>query len=363
MKKNAVHLGEAYIAKVSGKLVAVRLDAENPHGGWDGTNVETRRKVRIKSAQRLRAEVSGATRPAGLTDAPVARDATTETRPPKVYDPNRCVTPRCKSEPALTYLGKPLCQKCWERHCEENPDPLQEREPGGDSDADPPCEMVTDGAVPFVEAESFEKIPGDILEAADQAPPPKKCSNRKCNEPAAHAYCGTALCDGHWAEVQAIDPDANDTYNPSPRRDDAANHNAGNAPANTGDAGELDTEDMTTKTKNKKSKVRKGVTKAPATRKPKAPTRTTPANGDAKSKRVSAIDAAAQILKDKGTPMRSREIIEAAAAKGLWTSPAGKTPHATLDAAMRREINVKGKDARFTIEDRGLFGYNAKAGA
>jgi len=33
----------------------------------------------------------------------------------KVYDPNRCATPRCKGEPVMTYLEKPLCQKCWDR--------------------------------------------------------------------------------------------------------------------------------------------------------------------------------------------------------------------------------------------------------
>jgi hypothetical protein len=55
MKKNEVKLGSEYIAKVSGKLAHIRIDRENPHGGWDATNLATKKSVRIKSAQRLRA--------------------------------------------------------------------------------------------------------------------------------------------------------------------------------------------------------------------------------------------------------------------------------------------------------------------
>jgi len=54
MKKDQVKIGETYRAKVSGTLADVKITGENPHGGWDGINVATNRKVRIKSAQRLR---------------------------------------------------------------------------------------------------------------------------------------------------------------------------------------------------------------------------------------------------------------------------------------------------------------------
>jgi hypothetical protein len=56
MKKHEVKVGGEFIAKVSGKLAHVRIDRENPHGGWDATNLATKKLVRIKSAQRLRAE-------------------------------------------------------------------------------------------------------------------------------------------------------------------------------------------------------------------------------------------------------------------------------------------------------------------
>jgi len=83
------------------------------------------------------------------------------------------------------------------------------------------------------------------------------------------------------------------------------------------------------------------------------------ADGEKKPKRTSALDAAAQVLKNTGKPMRAHELIAAMTEQGLWTSPGGKTPHATLYAAIIREIAVKGKAARFRKADRGLFEYNA----
>ena len=84
--------------------------------------------------------------------------------------------------------------------------------------------------------------------------------------------------------------------------------------------------------------------------------------GKQKSKRLSALDAAAQVLAQADKPMRAQELIAAMAEQGLWSSPAGKTPHATLYAAMLREVAAKGDAARFKKVDRGLFAFN-KAGA
>ncbi len=80
-----------------------------------------------------------------------------------------------------------------------------------------------------------------------------------------------------------------------------------------------------------------------------------------KPKKLSALDAAAQVLAETGQPMNTREMIETLAAKKLWTSPGGKTPHATLYSAILREINEKGKDARFTKTERGKFAAKAAA--
>ncbi len=93
-----------------------------------------------------------------------------------------------------------------------------------------------------------------------------------------------------------------------------------------------------------------GATKAKGT---KATTRTK--QGEAKAKRTSALDAAAQVLAEAGEPMSAGEIIAAAEQKGYWRSPTGKTPDRTLYAAIAREIATKGKDSRFRKTERGKF--------
>ncbi len=59
MKKNEVKIGRVYTAKVTNKVVQVQIDAESRYGGWEGTNLATGKKVRIKSPTRLRAAVGG----------------------------------------------------------------------------------------------------------------------------------------------------------------------------------------------------------------------------------------------------------------------------------------------------------------
>src|SRR5580700_7246058 len=89
-----------------------------------------------------------------------------------------------------------------------------------------------------------------------------------------------------------------------------------------------------------RSQAKKGATaKAALVPKPKAAD---------KPKKVSALDAAAKVLSEAGAAMNCQELIEAMAQKGYWTSPGGKTPHATLYSAILREVNAKGADARFT---------------
>ena len=62
MKKNEVQIGATYQVSVTGKLAPVKIVRENPHGGWNGVNVDTKREVRIKSDQRLRKRLDAAPR-------------------------------------------------------------------------------------------------------------------------------------------------------------------------------------------------------------------------------------------------------------------------------------------------------------
>ena len=189
MKKNEVKLGEMYVAKVSDRLVPVRIDSVHSRQGWNATNTKTGKRIHIKSPERLR----GAAKPTAKAEASKAVEAT----------------------------------------------------------------VAND-----------EK---------DEAP-------------------GKAAC------LRATNRQA------------------------------------TRKTKSKK------------------------AGGKQKPKRVSALDAAARVLAGADKPMRAQELIAAMAEQGLWSSPAGKTPHATVYAAMMRESRDKGSAARFKKVDRGLFAFNKAGG-
>lgn len=61
MKKKDVQIGKTYIAKVSNKLVPVKILRDAPYGfrgGWIALNTTTGREIHVKSAARLRREVS-----------------------------------------------------------------------------------------------------------------------------------------------------------------------------------------------------------------------------------------------------------------------------------------------------------------
>jgi hypothetical protein len=314
MKKDQVQIGGTYVAKVSGQLARVRIDAESRFRGWDATNVSTRRKVRIKSAQRLRREVPPE-KAGGPMAAPAPKVAVEDYRPPQDiderlaaappsivpyekrraraeaargeavgeegprYDPSHCATKRCKGTPAMTYLERPLCQACWDRHCsEEQPSEISE--------------TTGDACRPNEEQETPEQ----------EKVMPKKKSNKK------------------QTKAQPVAAKA--------KRD----------------------KKVTT------PKAKAAVATATKTPKAKKPA------GEQKPKRISALDAAAQVLKSAGKQMRAQELIAAMVEQNLWKSPAGKTPHATLYAAMQREERDKGTASRFRKVDRGLFAFN-KAGA
>ena len=72
-------------------------------------------------------------------------------------------------------------------------------------------------------------------------------------------------------------------------------------------------------------------------------------------KKMSAIDAAYEVLRKSKAPLGTKALIEKMRAKGLWTSPGGATPHATLYSAILREIQTKGSESRFKKDGPGTF--------
>jgi hypothetical protein len=141
MKKNEVEIGKVYQARVSDKLVDVRIDAENRHGGWDATNLATGKKVRIKTAQRLRA---AATAPptarkrrgqAAPAETPAETPATSEPQTTDAGAAQACPTcggteidedgdcAACREPLAPVTDGKPRCRRA-KRHEPAKPKPM-----------------------------------------------------------------------------------------------------------------------------------------------------------------------------------------------------------------------------------------------
>ena len=113
----------------------------------------------------------------------------------------------------------------------------------------------------------------------------------------------------------------------------------------------------------KKNSSTKTPAKKTASRMTAKATKKTKDSKKKKLRKPSGLDAAAQVLTKAKEPMRCKDIVDAMLSKGLWTT-SGKTPHATIYAAIIREISKKGKEARFKKTDRGLFTVNpVKKGA
>jgi hypothetical protein len=293
MRKNDVTVGASYVAKVSGKLTRVRIERENPHGGWDATNVDTGRRVRIKSAQRLRRAVSDAKRAKAIA---AADQENARLRDERERSPDGMVA----SERAMTQSAT---------------------EGVGCAGGTTPLEDLPDG------------------EACDVAYNPDLCATVGCDRPAALTHLGRPRCQGCY-EDEVADGDE------------------------TSELSKHEEMNMATKTTKPSKKSATKTTKAPkAAKQPKAakPKAAKPA-GDAKPKRISALDAAAQVLKAAGKPMNAQAMIAAMAEQGLWSSPNGKTPHATLYAAILREISTRGAAARFRKVERGQFECAGVAG-
>ena len=73
-----------------------------------------------------------------------------------------------------------------------------------------------------------------------------------------------------------------------------------------------------------------------------------------KERKPSGLDAAAQVLAKAGEPMNCGDMVKTMLETGLWKT-GGKTPAATIYAAIIREIAVKGSESRFRKTERGKF--------
>jgi len=86
-------------------------------------------------------------------------------------------------------------------------------------------------------------------------------------------------------------------------------------------------------------------------RKPKA-------DKPAKKRKPGGLDAAVTVLRESGMPMNCGDIVKTALEKGYWQT-GGKTPAATIYAAIITEIAKKGDASRFRKTARGHFELTA----
>lgn len=169
-------------------------------------------------------------------------------------------------------------------------------------------------------------------------PTTKKASTKKTPRMSASAARadGAAKTKRALADTKAV-TDANLKAIAAADQENAAKRDERAASADAMTASEramAETQDASTRTKKPGAKAAKPK-REPAT------------------KRISGLDLAAKVLASAKEPLSAKTIAERAIAAGWNTS--GATPHATLYAAMIREIAAKGKDARFKKTDRGLF--------
>jgi len=291
MKKDEVKVGGTYTAKVSDKVVPIRIDRENPRGGWDATNLVTNKQIRIKTAQRLRGKVNQPAQSAAEDDAAKAVDAVEK------GDLTEGVTvPTTKAKKKLTAAERKALV------------------------AQAQADQARQGAAADSEVIVFRRSPkGSYTWRRGNHTSPKQYASQGQAERAAKKATG----------VEKV------TIEQTP----ASEAKAGRSPKRP-------TEKAAADTAKPVAKGGKRAAKAAKTDKPKRP---------------SLLSAAAEVLAKAKEPMNTKEMVEVVTAAGLWTPGKGKTPEATLYAAIIREIRDKGDDARFIKVERGRFSAAGKA--
>ena len=269
MRKRDVELGGLYLAKVSNRLVPVRVKSESRFGGWDAVNQKTGRDVRIKSAQRLRRRLD-----AGKTTAANAggNDVRGDAALPDAVDHAQ---PQHDGQKGEETMAKKESKKRGGNVAKKSRKPAVKKtaaEAEKHRGACPAC--------------------GRVVELPNH--------KGRCE-------CGQALFarGGRLARIKETP------------------------------AGCVEMDAATT------------ISEPPVV----VPGKPVRKRADGK---MGGLDAAAQVLADAGEPLDTKTMVERMLDKGLWQTK-GKTPAATIYAAIIREIAKKGDASRFRKTDRGKF--------
>jgi len=295
MKKNEVVIGGRYLAKVSGRIVPVRITGQSPYGGWEAVSEETHRAVRIKSPQRLRRPADAATREA------VAGEETDMSKARKVvlgHVYSVAVGGSYLPVRADKVLGHGRYEGTVLR-------------PGG-----------KDQTIKF----STDRVRGDG-QPEDQWRKKQEAGKQERETQALQTAAEVA------SKVLGV---------PVGVVPACASHADG--PPKAKAAGDLPAGQAGPKPRKKTEREDLPAPQSEAARQ---------AGGT-----MSGLDAAAKVLADAGEPLGCKTIVERAIEKGYWKT-GGKTPSATVYAAILREIQKKGDASRFAKADRGMFTLKA----
>jgi len=364
MKKNEVQIGSTYTAKVSGKIAKVRIDAESRYGGWDATNLETKKKVRIKSAQRLRAEVGSP--PKASTPPPKATDNKDAKQASGVKPGGRIVDRDAQriAERDAKAAAKGLVLKTEIVMGKERSRWVKKAAEAAAQQGAPETTSKTTAEAPPAEKRKGRRTPPRIAlvnkdeyaEIAKQVESLPTSRNHVCWKKNGKLYELFFRVDGRTPLLYRAPATSAVDGKTGCREVDAVGTVTGVFHIK-----------QSIKQLTGKSPAQIGITMPPDRGAPKArgetTKKTTGGKADAKPRKkregLSGLDAAAQVLGRAKEPLDAKTIAERAIAAGWKTN--GATPHATLYAAMIREIKAKGKEARFIKADKGRF--TARKGA
>ena len=302
MKKKDVAIGGTYIAKVSGKLAKVRITGESRFGGWEAVNMETRREVRIRGAARLRRRVDA---PKEWNPDAIARGiamAVGIVSPKPDATATTTVAP-VAAEPAI---GMDVQE---ERGDAALPNTVANAEPqptGQEGDETMAKKKIEKGTIACSKC-------GRVIRLEKQK---KGMWRGRCE-------CGQGYVLG--------------------KRLIRINGNLELPAATTVEQPKAPTSAKATAGKPEK------LAKAKRERADGQPSPRLRQAG-----KMSGLDAAAKVLAEAGEPLGCDEVVKRMLEGGLW-STSGKTPAATIYAAIIREIAKKGDASRFTKTARGKF--------
>jgi HB1, ASXL, restriction endonuclease HTH domain len=296
-----ITLGNTYHTKIGKNIIQVRVNAplEPPMQGWECTSCKSGKVMAVRTfcnadgTPLAHESPTAGNKPIDLEETPVPapEPVQPDLRPADDADAQIATEPPAPELPTAAPPAPPAA------------DPVPELVPSLPSENPPERVRVRDLSL------------GDVIETKDFDLPAEVLS---CHRE-----------DGRYEVKIRLDDNSIETIRLSP--DEEVLRMATKKPKRTGKA----------------TAAPARVTRAPKT----APKKDSGPNAG----KLSAINAAYQVLKATRTPMNAQEMIKAMDDQGLWTSPGGKTPHATLYSAILREIQTKGNASRFRKAERGKF--------